>query len=895
MPVNKSETPVYIIDGSSFLYRAYYSVRPLTTKQGVQVNAVYGFCRMIKKLIDSYDPSHVVLVWDSKGKTVRHELYPAYKETRQATPNDLMAQKELIQEFADIIGLKQLSMDAIEADDLMFSVAKQLEQQGSDSIVISSDKDLGQVLSGRITILDPFKDTIITKESLEEKLGFPLEKLPFYFALVGDSSDNIPGVKGIGPKGATTLVQQFSSLEDLYQHLDQVSSERIRGLLEASKDNALLSKQLFTLQMYDTQAEKNKYTFQKEGWGKAIPLFEKYGFKSLLKGVSITKKVTLHETYDFQLVTSQEQLAAVCKEIKEAGICALDTETTGLDPVESAIVGISVCSMVGKAYYIPFGHTTSEQQLSKEQVIEQLKPIFEDPAIEKYLHHSKFDELMLSQLGIHLTGVTYDTLLAASLGVDANQRISLKALSEDFLDEPMLTFEDVVKRKGYKTFAQVPLQEATDYAAADAHQTLKLVAVCKKLLAEKGLTSLFEDLEMPVMEVLSSMERRGILLDIEVLEEINRLVSLELESIRGQIIEFIGDEHAALNLNSPKQLGILLFEHLQLPVMKKTAKKTGYSTDQEVLEQLAKVHPVPGLVMKYREYYKLKSTYLDALGTYVHPETKAIHTTYSQTGVATGRLASSNPNLQNIPVDQFNIRSAFKPREGNVFLSADYSQIELRVLAYVSQDETLLTAFKEDKDIHALTAAGLFSIDQDKVSSHQRQIGKRINFSILYGLTAHGLSKDLDVSHSVAKSYIETFMAQYPGVLSWMESVVDFTKEHGYVETVLGRRRYLPGIYERNRTLYDMARRVAINTVAQGTAAELMKKGMIRLATAFTTAGSHAQMLLQIHDELLIEVPHEEVEQTKELVTQVLESIVDWNVPLKVTTRTGSDWQDVTK
>ena len=605
--------------------------------------------------------------------------------------------------------------------------------------------------------------------------------------------------------------------------------------------------------------------------------------------------MTLHEKYEFVLVDTQEKLEAVCQEIKASGLCAIDTEGVGLNPLKDQIVGVSVCTQEGRAYYIPFAHKADESQLTQKQVVDKLKPLFEDSTIEKYLHHSKFDAHMLSQLGIDLKGVTFDTIIAASLGVDANQRIGLKPLSDTLLGEEMFKFEDVVKGQGYKDFSEVPLKEATMYAAADAHQTMKLVPVCKKLLEKKGLMALFTDLEMPLMKVLTSMEQRGISLDAGVLDDINRIVSFELESIKGQIAEFIGDEFKDLNLNSPKQLGVLLFEHLKLPVVKKTAKKTGYSTDQEVLDQLAKQHPVPGFIIRYREYYKLKSTYLDSLGTYVHPVTKAIHTSYNQIAVATGRLASSEPNLQNIPVAKFGVRSAFKAREGTVFLSADYSQIELRVLAYVSQDATLLMAFKENKDIHALTAAGLFSLDPDNVSSEQRQMGKRINFSILYGLTAHGLAKDLDVSHGVAKSYIETFMAQYPGVVTWMDSVVEYTKEHGYVETVGKRRRYLPGIYERNKNLYDLARRVAINTVAQGTAAELMKIGMINLHKALKESKLQAEMLLQIHDELLIEVPQSEVEQTMKLVSGVLESVVDWNVPLKVTTRTGSDWQDVTK
>ncbi len=894
--VDSPKSPVYIIDGSSFLYRAYYSIRPLTTKEGVPINAVYGFCRMIRKLMDTHNPSYVLLVWDSKGKTVRHEMFSAYKETRQATPSDLMHQKELIQEFAACIGLQQLAMPAIEADDLMFSVAKRLEEQGHESVVLSSDKDLGQVLSEKVTILDPFKEELVTKESLEKKLGFPLTKLPFYFALVGDASDNIPGVAGIGPKGATQLVQKFESLQDLYAKLDTISSERIRTLLTESKENAFLSEQLFILQRYETPSDKETFRFSMEGWAQAYPLFEKYGFKSFLTDVPTSKKeVTLHTKYRFECVTTEEALQTLAQKITQAGQLALDTEGTGLNPLQSEMVGMSICVEEGVSYYIPFGHKTEEPQLTRARVVEVLKPLLEDPKIEKYLHHAKFDALMLSTDGIKLVGVTFDTILAASLALGDTESIGLKSLSEKYLDEPMFSFKEVLARKKYPDFSFVPLVPATEYAAADAHQTMRLVPFFKKLLEEQKLASSLCNLEMGVLQVLTDMERRGILLDTQVIDEINTVVTHDIATLKAQLLGHIGAEFADINLNSPKQLGTLLFEHLKLPVMKKTAGKTGYSTDQEVLEQLAQYHPVPACIIKYRELTKIKNTYLDALTTYVHPQTKAIHTTYSQSAAATGRLASSEPNLQNIPVDRFAIRSAFIPREGYVFLSADYSQIELRVLAHVSQDATLLKAFKDNKDIHALTAAGLFSVAQELVTSEQRQIGKRINFSILYGLTAHGLSKDLGISHSVAKTYIDTFMAQYPGVVAWMQSVIEQTTKKGYVETVFGRRRYMPGIYERNRTLYDLARRVTINTVPQGTASELMKKGMVNLAAAFRQEGLDAHILLQIHDELLLEVPHDKLHRTEELVKKVLESVAEWSVPLVVTTRSGKNWQEVTK
>ena len=628
------------------------------------------------------------------------------------------------------------------------------------------------------------------------------------------------------------------------------------------------------------------------------PFFQKLEFKSLLTGVQPlpeTAVVTLPQKYTFVLVNTGEMLAEVCNQIRKAGHCAIDTETTGLNPRESQLVGISVCVEEGTAYYIPFGHVTIEKQLSRELVFELLRPLLEDASIKKYLHHAKFDALMLSYAGISLKGIAFDTMIAASLIVEEGQGKGLKALSEYYLQEPMTSFAEMVKKHKYKNFSLVPLGLATDYAAADAHQTFRLVRLFEKELHDRGLYDLFTGLEMRLMQILLEMELTGIGLDIQELTSINLEVTRQIQAVEAQIKELLDPEYAQINLQSPKQIEELLFVRLQLPVVKKTTSRGAYSTDQEVLSALAQLHPVPALIMKYRELSKLKSTYLDALAECIYEKTGRVYTTFNQTLVATGRLASSEPNLQNIPVDQFALRGAFKPKPGYVYLSADYSQIELRVLAYLSQDETLIKAFAEKKDIHALTAAGLFKVPLDQVTHEQRQLGKRINFSILYGLTAHGLSKDIGISHSLAKTYIENYMAQYPGVVAWMDQVIEKTKEKGYVETLWGRRRCLPGIYERNKTLFDQAKRYAINTVAQGTAAEIMKWGMIHLDEALTKQSPSAHMILQIHDELLLEVPREDAPQLEKLVAQVLEQVVEWNVPLVVTTRRGNSWQEVTK
>lgn len=904
---NDTKKTVFLIDGSSFLYRAYYGLKPLHTSKGIPVQAVYSFIRMIKKLSDTFKPSHLAIVWDSKGKTTRHELFPDYKATRQAPPSDIFDQKKRIMEFADLVGIAQIATPGIEADDIMYSIALEQVKEGNDVVFITSDKDMAQAINGNITMFDPFKDIFITGNSYKEQKGLSVDKIPFYFALIGDTSDNIPGVKGIGEKSAVELVNQFSSLDDLYANLDRVTKDRVKNALVANKENAYLSYNLFLLQFRPTGLTGQNLVYDPQKWVQAKPLFEELEFKSFLKDIEKGQAIeqgVLPEVaqkmvdYTFITVNTLEQMNHVIAQIKQKKLFAFDTETDGLSPLEVHCVGISLCTQEGIAYYIPFGHHTIELQLTCDEVVSALKPIFEDPQYKKIVHHANFDLLVMAKLGITVQGVIFDTLIAANLVAKDWQKKGLKYLSEFYLGEPMLSFAEVVKNNKYKDFSYVPLELATKYAAADAHQTFRLKAILERELKNEHLLQLFDEIEMPISEILVQMELSGILLDVHFLEQLATRVNHDLEVIEQKIAAIVGESYSTLNLNSPRQVEQLLFTQLQLPPKKKSAKGTGYSTDQEVLQELAKIHPVPGLIMKHRELSKLKSTYIDALPTYVNSRTGRIHTSFNQTTTATGRLASSDPNLQNIPTDTtgygIEIRAAFKPEPGHVFISADYSQIELRVLAYLSQDENLLQAFAQGVDIHSQTAARLFDMPLEQVTNAQRQIGKRINFSILYGLTPYGLSKDLDIPFSQAKIYIDKYFAQYPKVSVWMEQIIVDTKHQGYVSTLFGRRRYIPAIHEKNRPMYEEARRMAINTVAQGTAAEIMKLGMITLSKKLKELGL-GHIVLQIHDELLISAPREHAHEIEQLAKEVLSHVVSWNVPLEVTTRIGDDWKEITK
>jgi DNA polymerase-1 len=891
---------LFLIDGSSFLYRAFHALRPLHAPDGTAVQAVFGFFRMLKKIVQTHKPTHLAIAWDSKGPTVRHERYSAYKQHRQAPPTDLITQKTIILETIELMGISMLSRAATEADDLLMSAALQATAQGMKVVIVTTDKDLGQVVSDTISIFDPFKETFITPETIQSSYGFAPSQLPFYFALVGDASDNIPGVAGIGPKTAQKLVQTFKSLDALYARIDEVGPSRVRSLLEVDKQNAELSLELFTQHPIEELPAAEQHVFDVAWWERAYAQFAKLAFTSLLPAGYTTQASSPRPAHQAHTITTLEQLQEVCEAIKTVGEVAIDTETDSKHALQAHLVGISLCHTPGAAYYLPLRHvdataTKLSQQLTMEQVRTYLGPVLASAAIKTYMHNAKFDLHVLASEQLFVGNLAFDTMLAADLLVNEDESVGLKALSLRYLHEQMLSFEDLIKA-GYKRFDYVPLDLATAYAAADAHQTRALVDKLRNELADDERMTLLQELELPIMHMLCQMEQTGIALDVQRLDLIAQRLSQQLHLLTQEIIALAGPAHAAINLNAPRQLEQLLFHDLQLPPVKKTAGKSGYSTDAEVLEALRDKHPIIPLIMRWREVTKLKNTYADALPGYLDLKTNKIHTNFSQTTAATGRLASSEPNMQNIPMhhdEELSIRSAFYAPAGKSFISADYAHIELRVLAHLSQDENLLSAFAQDLDIHAETAVGLFGISRQAVTPEQRAYAKKINFSILYGLTAFGLSKDLKISVVDAKKLIESYFSHYPGVVAWMHATEELAKTTGYVTTLCGRRRLVPGLHERNKHVYEAARRIAINTVVQGSAAEVVKLGM--LACKDTIARAGAEIVLQIHDELLIQVNEENASKLAEDVARRLEQVVSWRVPLKVATRIGKTWHEASK
>ncbi|MBM3886459.1 DNA polymerase I [Candidatus Dependentiae bacterium] len=904
-----SPDALYLVDGSYLLYRSYFAIKPLHTSTGIPTNAVLGFCRAIKKLIDTFKPTHLAIVWDSKGGSFRNTIYPDYKFHRQATPSDLMSQKQLIMQFIDIVGIPNVALEGYEADDLLATLVRNhLAQQ---TVLVCADKDMYQLLdSNKVIITDVFKDEVVDEELYTQTKGYPPTKIPFYHALIGDSSDNIPGVKGIGEKSATELVKTFDSLDHLYQNLNKIDKSRIKTALQADEANARLSLELFSLAQAPLHHQLQDFSFSPSQWSRAHTFFQTYEFASLAGTISspttITQQTTLtqqEQTWETTIINTDEALKNLHQKLCAAKIYSIDTETSALEWQKMTMIGMSFCIEASQAFYLPFGHPDSDanKNLDVKKTLHLLKDTLENPNHHKVLHHAKFDEHVLLRYGIKLQGVVFDTLIAANLVKENWPTINLKDLSMRLLNERMVTYEEIVGKQ-YKHFGQLPIDRAAQYGAHDARQTLLLMPILeKKLKAAPELERYFHEIDLPFSDLLLRMEEEGISLDVHRLELVNKKVQAELKEIEAKLTAAMPMQQLSIdnsiNFNSPQQIESLLFDVLQLPIINKTSKGRR-STDQEVLEKLSHLHFVPGLLIKYRELTKLINTYTQPLSKEVYSVTGRVHTTFSQTLVATGRLSSSNPNLQNIPASSdygHAIRETFVAAPGHLLLSADYSQIELRILAHVANDQALCRAFHENKDIHQQTASELLEIPLSTVTQEQRQLGKQLNFSIMYGLTPFGLSQEMKIPLKEARLYIDNFFRVYHQVKDWMDRTIESGKELGYVSSLWGRRRYIPELRDKNKTVFEGGRRAAINSPIQGSTADLVKVAMLRIDELLRLQKLSAKILLQIHDEIILEIPENEIEIVEKIVLTTMEQIVQWQIPLKVALRKGKNWGEITK
>jgi len=889
----KKNKTLYLIDGTAYIYRAYHAIRGLTNSKGLPTNAAFGFTRILIKLIEDRSPEYVVMFFDAKGPTFRHEIYKDYKANRPPMPEDLSVQIPHIKKITQGFNIPVMEMQGFEADDLIGTFRLRAEEAGFSVVMVTGDKDFVQLVTDTAIIWDPMKDKTIDIETVRKSFGIEPNQMIDVMGLSGDTSDNIPGVPGIGPKTALTLIKTFGSIDRLYEQLDKITKKKQHQNLVQYKAQVFLSRELVKI---NTQVPiaftPQDFKLKEPDHTRLSSLFKMLEFRQLQK--DFPKQADLSKK-QYVTVLDAEPLSDLVTRLNTSNLFAVDTETTSQDPMKAELVGLSFSVKSDEAFYIPLAHDYPDapDQLELKTVLNLLKPVLENPGIKKIGQNIKYDWIVLKHYDIHLAGVVFDTMLASYLINPSKRAHNLDQIALDFLDHKTITYQDVTgKGKKGISFAEVPLEKAGPYSCEDADIALMAYHVLKPMLEKLNLMELMENVEMPLVPVLMKMEMTGICVNRDKLRNLSKSFEHQLEQLEISIYSIAGEE---FNIRSSQQLGHILFKKLKLPVQKKTIKKTGYSTDVNVLTALADKHELPEYILRHRALSKLKSTYTDALLDLVHPETGRIHTSYNQTVTATGRLSSSDPNLQNIPIrtDQgMEIRRAFIPRQGWTMVSADYSQIELRILAHYADDEILIKAFKNNEDIHTRTATEVFQVFPSFITPELRRQAKVINFGIIYGMSPYGLSKELNISRKMAKTYIDNYFERYNGVKRFVDQTISSARKTGKTSTLLGRIRYLPDINSANKTVREFAERTAVNTPIQGTAADLIKLAMIHVDAAFSEKNLNAAMLLSVHDEIVFEVPPEELETAKKLVKEIMEGIWDLKAPLKVNITSGSNWAE---
>jgi len=919
------ENPLILVDGSSYLYRAYHAFPPLTNSAGEPTGAMYGVLNMLRSLIMQYQPTHAAVVFDAKGKTFRDELFEHYKSHRPPMPDDLRSQIEPLHAMVKAMGLPLMAISGVEADDVIGTLALEAEKMGRPVLISTGDKDMAQLVTPNVTLINTMTNTILGPEEVINKYGVPPELIIDFLALMGDSSDNIPGVPGVGEKTAQALLQGLGGLETLLNESDKIATLSFRGAktmaakLEQNKEVARLSYQLATIKTdVELDLSCEQLTVQQPAADELLSLFKRYEFKRWTtdveagtwlqgKGAKPAAKpqaAPVVEIEDDEPATplSAEHYVTVLDEptlnewivrLKKAPVFAFDTETDSLDNVSAQLVGLSFATEPGLAAYVPVAHDylDAPEQLSRDRVLELLKPILEDEKALKVGQNLKFDRGILQNYGIELRGIAFDTMLESYILDSVAGRHDMDSLSARWLKHQTVTFEQIAgKGKNQLTFNQIALEEAGHYAAEDADVTLQLhLKMWPKLEKHAGPLNIFQNIEMPLVPVLSRIERNGVKIDPAVLHKHSGEITLRLAELEKKAHEIAGE---AFNLSSTKQLQVILFEKQGIKPLKKTPGGAP-STSEEVLEELALDYPLPKVILEHRGLSKLKSTYTDKLPLMINPKTGRVHTSYHQAVTATGRLSSTDPNLQNIPVrndEGRRIRQAFIAPEDYVIVSADYSQIELRIMAHLSRDRGLLSAFAEGQDIHRATAAEVFGMPLESVSNEQRRSAKAINFGLIYGMSAFGLSRQLNIPRKESQRYMDLYFERYPGVREYMERTRAQAKEQGYVETLEGRRLYLPDIKSSNAARRAGAERAAINAPMQGTAADIIKRAMIAVDAWLQAEQPRVRMIMQVHDELVFEVHKDDVELVSQKIHELMENSTQLDVPLLVEVGSGENW-----
>jgi len=887
---SEGEKTLFLIDGSSYIYRAYHAIRGLSTRDGFPTNAVFGFSNMLLKVLRDHAPTYIAMVMDAPGPTFRHEAYPQYKANRPPMPEDLAVQLPRVDEVVQAFRIPVLRIGGVEADDIIATLVKRYSGKVDRVVIVSSDKDLMQLVSAGVVMLDTMKNRWIGEKQVRERFGVDPGHVPDVLALIGDSSDNVPGLTGVGPKTAGKLIERFGNLEGLIEGGGEVGG-KLAERLPAEADKVRLSLSLITLRDdLDVPCSLEDLLTgdpDPEALGK---IFEELEFTRLL-GELAPRESLARDGY--RTVLTAADLEDLSGELRESGRFALDVETDSLDPMRASLVGISFSWGEGKAAYVPLDHAYlgAPAQLPADLVRETLSPLLSDPGIAKIGQNIKYDLAVLIRAGWKIEGISFDTMVASWLINPSRRSHSLEVISSELFGHTMITYKDLTKRgREQLTFDQVPVEEASTYSCEDSDVTFRAAEILEGDLERVELSGLFRDVEMPLVTVLCDMEMTGVLLDTDLLSGISGEMAQALRELEGRIHEVVG---RPFNISSPRQLAQVLFEELGLPPVRKT--KTGYSTDDEVLLELSGKHHLPAMVREYRTLSKLKSTYLDALPALVNPRTGRVHTSFNQTGTSTGRLSSSDPNMQNIPVRTGSgrrIREAFIAPSETVLLSADYSQVELRILAHLSGDRRLVEAFRQGEDIHARTAREVLGADEDRVDPELRRRAKTINFGIIYGMSAYGLARELSISPGEAAGIIQGYFDVYSGVRQFTEKTLVQAREKGYVQTMLKRRRYLPELASSNPNTRQYGERMAINTPIQGTAADLIKAAMISIHSDLAKQVPGARMLLTVHDELLFEVPEREAEKAGAWVRKIMEGAMDLDVPLVVDVGWGKNWAE---